>query len=80
MSVWSNDKFLVGAELKRQERKTKGETIQTFDCFNAMCKGEKVYCRKGIDLSNSLDKTLPLIMVLRGRTAAVCKNCTEASI
>jgi hypothetical protein len=78
MNTWDNQKFLMGAEMKREERKTRGEKVLTFDCLNAICTGDRVSCRKGIALS--LDGTLPLVLVLRGRTAAVCKNCLEINI
>ena len=49
----------------------------TYDCFNAHASGDKVVCIKGHSLRGNLSDSLPLLSVLRGASAAICKKCQD---
>lgn len=50
----------------------------TYDCQNARVRGERVYCSAGHRLvASSLDGSMYLLAVLRGRTSTVCRTCRD---
>lgn len=59
----------------REKRRSKGRI--TFDCFNAMVRGDRVYCKLGHVLSAKRDGGLTLVEVLRGRSSPTCRKCSD---
>jgi len=55
-------------EAKRDEARRKRRI--TYDCFNAVVKGDKVVCAQG-----GFASPIPLLTVLRGRSSAICQKC-----
>ena len=49
----------------------------TYDCINAIVKGDKVICKKGYDLGDRIKHDLDLLQVLKGKTASACKKCVD---
>jgi len=75
MAIWDKDN-LDFAEAKREKRRKK-QPRQTFDCFNAHVRGDRVVCVAGHRLTVARDGSMYLISVLNGTTASVCKTCPD---
>lgn len=74
---WFTDKAVALAE-KREE--ARGKRRLTYDCLNAIVKGQKVVCRKGYQfktIGKNEKGTLPLTIVLTGRSSSVCQTCPD---
>lgn len=63
------------SELEQLREKARiNSHLITYDCYNAIVDGERVKCKKGYLLAGG---TMPLLTVLRGRTASVCHTCKD---
>ena len=75
MSIWNNPETLDSLEVKRN-LKRKHQRI-CFDCFNAICRKERVYCIKGNPIGQSKNGTAGLITILNGTTPKTCTECAD---
>ena len=75
-SVWDRPDVLDSMETQREQRRALNPR-QTFDCFNAHVRGDRVVCLKGYHLGASKDGSLYLLSVLKGTTSSECKNCQD---
>lgn len=74
-AIWDNLEALAKLEARRGQKK---EPTFTYDCHNAHCRGDRVYCSIGYRLSiKAKDGTMGLIGVLRGVTSGQCKKCLD---
>ncbi len=77
MSIWDNTEMLIRLEELRDSRRRAGHRL-SFDCFNLKSKERgRVYCSKGKRLCQAKDGSLSLLLVLKGITPKVCKNCKD---
>lgn len=76
MSIWDDKELLEELEKKRDSLRAKGKRL-TFDCLNLRCRGKRAHCSKGYSLSIAKDGGLNLLIVLKGVTASICKNCRD---
>ena len=64
----------IATILEKMRAKAATKRRITYDCFNAICKSDRVVCKLGIKL-HPLRGSMPLLSVLAGRGALVCKKC-----
>ena len=73
--VWDSIERLDECEIARDKRRVYGN--MTFDCFNAIVKGNKVFCSKGKHLAVAKDGSMLLVSVLMGRSGLTCRKCGD---
>jgi lipopolysaccharide/colanic/teichoic acid biosynthesis glycosyltransferase len=74
-AIWRNPQLLETCERERVQHRNRNGRI-TYDCENAKVTQDRVHCTRGKILCYlSLDGSLYLLAVLRGRTSCVCKRC-----
>lgn len=52
----------------------------TYDCMNAIVKGDVVLCKEGhhfMTVGRQQKEGFPLFAVLKGRSSSVCQNCKD---
>ena len=49
----------------------------TYDCMNAIVKGDKVECKKGHALGYLAKKQFDLLYALKGKTGGHCNKCKD---
>jgi len=74
MDIWDDKDKLARLEEQRDKLRKQGK-VMTFDCMNAIVKGNRVFCSKGKRLGQARDGSLDLMLVLRGICSGSCKNC-----
>jgi len=66
----------LATQLEAMRAEARSKRRLTFDCYNTRERGDRVICWLGIMLHNdSLDCGLPLLSVLKGRSALICQKC-----
>jgi len=59
----------------RAEARTKRHI--SYDCYNAVVKGDRVRCKLGYQIGSRRDGGMTLLQVLRGRSCRVCQDCVD---
>ena len=62
----------LASQLEAKRDEARGKRRITYDCFNAVVKGNVVACARG-----GFAHSIPLITVLRGMSSAVCARCPD---
>lgn len=78
-AIWDEPEALSEYERMRDEKRAWLGRL-TFDCLNLKCQGDRAVCSAGHNLGLARDGSLPLLRVLKGYTAAICRECTEYEI
>jgi hypothetical protein len=72
---WKDQATQDKYEKERNRHRRRNHRI-TYDCQNAKAKGERCICNRGKILNSaSIDGSMYLLAVVRGRTSFQCKSC-----
>lgn len=68
----------IASTLEKLRAKARSKQRITYDCYSAIVKCNRVFCRAGYTFrSNGRSRGIALLSVLRGRSSRTCRSCLD---